>query len=229
MNSSPKLKIDWATHESAKMACEIWHYSGCIPKSKLVKIGAWEDGKFIGVVIFSHGATALLGKPYGLGMTECVELTRVALTNHKTPVSRILSIAIKFLKKTNPGLRLIVSFADQTQGHHGGIYQATNWTYSGKTSSAEFFRDPSGKLWHPRRASKTPNRQKQLVTSNWTIETQQPKHRYLMPLDDEMRKKITKLSKPYPKRVCSVESGTSGFQPEGGGESPTHTLHLGEK
>jgi hypothetical protein len=33
------------------------------------------------------------------------------------------------------GLRLIVSFADTAQGHHGGIYQAAGWIYSGGTET----------------------------------------------------------------------------------------------
>ena len=41
-----------------------------------------------------------------------------------------------------------------------------------------------------------------------------------------MRKKIMPLSRPYPKRVSSVVSGTSGYQSEGGGEIPTDTLQL---
>jgi hypothetical protein len=39
------LRIDWATHAAAKYACENWHYSGCMPVGKLVKVGAWESGK----------------------------------------------------------------------------------------------------------------------------------------------------------------------------------------
>ena len=198
--SKPVLKIDWAAHEAAKFACENWHYSKCIPKSKLVKVGVWENKKFIGVVIFSYGATAALGAPYGLTMQECVELTRVALTNHETPVSKILAIAIRYLKSHCPGVKLIVSFADKTQGHHGGIYQATNWIYTGQTSESVFYRDPKGKLWHPRRASKSPNKQKQLVTSDWKEELQQGKYRYLMPLDKLTIQKVSVLSKPYPKR-----------------------------
>ena len=57
--SSPRLKLDWATHEAATYAVEHWHYSHTMPKSKLVKIGVWEDGKFIGVVLFGVGATTL--------------------------------------------------------------------------------------------------------------------------------------------------------------------------
>jgi hypothetical protein len=200
MQDKVSLKIDWATHEAAKYACENWHYSKCIPKSKLVKIGAWENEVFVGVIIYGYGATASLGSPYGLTMQQCVELTRVAFRVHKTPISKVLSLSLKYLKKQCPDLRLVVSFADKTQGHHGGIYQATNWVYAGQTQESVFYRDPSGKLWHPRRASKTPNKQKHLVTKDWKEEVQQGKHRYLMPLDDEMRIKIAPLAKPYPKR-----------------------------
>jgi hypothetical protein len=42
------------------------------------------------------------------------------------------------------------------------------------------------------------------------------KHRYLFPLDAEMRKQIEPLRQPYPKRVPSADSGTSG-QPVGRG------------
>jgi hypothetical protein len=49
------LVVNWATYEAAKYACLNWHYSGTVPVGKLVKVGAWEDGKFIGVVIFSCG------------------------------------------------------------------------------------------------------------------------------------------------------------------------------
>ncbi len=67
-------------------------------------------------------------------MTECVELCRVALTKHQTPVSRIVSIAVKMLKRAMPGIRLVVSYADANYGHIGSIYQAAGWMYVGQTS-----------------------------------------------------------------------------------------------
>lgn len=218
------LKIDWATHESAKYACENWHYSKCIPKNKLVKIGVWENDIFIGVVIFGYGATPQLGKPYGLQITECCELVRIALRQHATPVSRILSLAVKFLKKSNSGIKLVVSFADKTQGHHGGIYQACNWVYSGQTAPCVFFRDPLGKLWHPRRASRVPNPEKKLVTNDWKEELQQGKHRYLLALDEKTKQLIKPLKKPYPKRVASIDNDALSDQEREGGVNPTATL-----
>ena len=64
--SKPQLKLDWCSHEAAKYAVEHWHYSGRIPPSKLAKVGVWEDGQFIGAIVYGVGATPEIGKPYGL-------------------------------------------------------------------------------------------------------------------------------------------------------------------
>ena len=198
------LKIDWCSHKAAKYACEHWHYSKCIPKSKLVKLGVWEYGKYIGCVIFGSGATPNLCKPYGLTQTTCCELVRVALTSHENSVSRIMAVSLRFLKKINPNLRLVVSFADGSQGHHGGIYQACNWVYNGTTPKARFYMI-NGKLTHPRTLGNvglTQNIQgaRTLDRKAETVEVQ-GKYRYLMPLDKEMKEQIAILAKPYPKRV----------------------------
>lgn len=202
--SKANLRIDWATHEAAKYACENWHYSGCLPVGKLVKVGAWEDAKFIGVVLFGRGATPNLGSPYNLGQDECVELVRIALSKHKNAVSRIAALAMKFLHKSNPKLRLIVSFADQSQGHHGGIYQAGNWVYNGQGDPAKFYMI-YGKLTHPRSIGAKGLVQNiqgaRKIDPSSTVVDVPGKHRYLMPLDEDMRQRIMPLAKPYPKRV----------------------------
>lgn len=212
------LRIDWATHEAAKYACENWHYSGCLPAGKLVKVGAWEHGKFIGVVLFGRGATPNLGRPYQLGQDECVELVRIALTKHDSPVSRIASLAMKFLSKANPKLRLIVSFADQSQGHHGGIYQAGNWIYNGQGDPAKFYMI-RGKLTHPRSIGAKGLVQNihgaRMIDPNATVVDVPGKHRYLMPLDLEMRERILPLAKPYPKRAKQAMTGDQSAQRQG--------------
>jgi len=211
--SKSDLVVDWATHAAAKYACENWHYSGCLPMGKLVKVGAWEDDKFIGVVIFGRGATPNLGKPYGLDQTECVELVRIALRDHETPVSKIAAIAIRMLKKSNPNVRLIVSFADRSQGQHGGIYQAGNWVYNGEGQPATFYMI-KGKLTHPRSIgakglSQNIKGARQLDRNADAIEVP-GKHRYLMPMDKQMRKRVQSISKPYPKREKQAMVGSTG-------------------
>jgi hypothetical protein len=99
-----------------------------------------------------------------------------------------------------------VSFADPQYGHHGGIYQAGNWIYVGDTSSGrEFWHN--GKRLHSRQVSEKGwniqqgVQRKTIKPSECDIIKTPGKHRYLMPLDEEMRARIMPLSKPYPKRV----------------------------
>lgn len=207
--NKPFLKIDWATHEAAKFACVNWHYSECLPAGKLVKVGVWENGKYIGVVLFSRGANNTLGAPYCLSQTECCELTRIALTKHDSQVSRIMKLAFVFLKKNSPGLKMIISFADPEQGHHGGIYQATNWIYSGMTTPADEY-IVNGKRMHGRsmRAAYGSHIGKNFIKKILGSS----KHRYLMPLDKEMSAKIAPLAKPYPKRVKQAMTGDQPAQ-----------------
>lgn len=211
------LRVDWATHEAAKYACENWHYSGCLPSSlqKRVAVGAWENERFVGVVVFGHGANPQIGSPYRLTINECVELTRIALKpNHASPVSRIVRLALKFIKESQPKLRLIVSYADQAQGHHGGVYQAGNWVYVGSMKGV-----PSllykGKIWHAK-ALRTSFPNLKHSDSSVIKVPAGDKHKYLMPLDDEMRKRILPLAKPYPKRAKQAMVSSPETQRQGG-------------
>lgn len=203
--SKVDLKVDWATHKAAEYACKNWHYSKRMPVFGSVKVGAWENGKFIGVVLFSRGATPEIGSPYGITSIEICELTRIALKSHVSNVSQIMSKAFRFLKKACPNIRLVVSFADSMQGHHGGIYQATNWIYTGELKTHAYF--VLGKVEHPKTLHSRYGRGGQSIP--WLVENIDPnakriicgaKYRYLMPLDKKMRKQILPLSRPYPKR-----------------------------
>lgn len=231
MSSSdkPVLKVAPCSHDAAKYAVENWHYSKRMPKSKLVKFGVWENSSFVGCIIYGAGAAPEIGSPYGLAQTEVCELVRVAFKKHRTPVTRCIAISSKMLKKSMQGVRLIVSFADSSQGHHGGIYQGGGWIYTGSTEYHAYM--VKGELHHPRslglrygvggqsipwlRANVDPNAQR---IANGV------KHKYVMPLDADIRERIIPLSKPYPKRAgsSSVEHPTSGG--EAGGSTPTPAL-----
>ena len=217
MNSiqeKPELKLDWATHAAAKYAVENWHYSGVLPSGKLLKIGVYESGVFIGVVIFSRGANNRIGSPYELDQTEVCELTRIALTSHIAPVSKVMAIAIRFLRRQCPGMRLIISFADPEQGHNGGVYQAGNWIYIGK-SKAQPELLINGKFVHKRSANAkygTASPEKITAMTGANVQWSQIfwKYVYLMPLDKKMREQVIGKTKPYPKRSKQAMAGTTG-------------------
>lgn len=157
------------------------------------------------VLFYSEGELIPnLLKKYGMKQTDGCELVRIALTKHETPVSQIMAAAIKKLKEQSPNLKLIVSFADPSQGHHGGIYQATNWIYTGRSDPAIFF-IVNGRLRHPRSISALGVKQnieeiRRKLDPNAESILVQGKHRYLMPLNKKLRKALLKLAQPYPKK-----------------------------
>jgi len=227
------LRIDWATHEAAKYACVNWHYSGTVPAGKTVKLGAWERGVFIGSVIFSRGSNKSLGLQFGLGADECAELARVALRHHESSVSRVLSVCIRFLKSQSPRLRMIVSFADTNQGHHGGIYQAGNWIYAGYGTQDKRSRPyiRAGLVAHWRTVAgelssrRLPSTVEAARSIGWKPQDQSPKHRYLMPLDAEMRERIMPLAKPYPKRAKQAMTDDQSAQRQGSTDPHAPKVH----
>lgn len=189
------LVVANASKEAAEYAVKNWHYSRILPTGKLVKYGVWENEKFIGVVIYSRGASPHLGTSLELDATEVCELTRVALDKHEAPVSQIVAITLSQLKKDNPALRAVISFADPKEGHVGGIYKAGNWLFTGASNSVvEYFidgrwRHTRGAYHHPKRNASTPKRESP------------GKFRYVYPLDRAMRKRVSLLALPYPNAV----------------------------
>jgi hypothetical protein len=209
-----KLVVAPCDHNASKHAVMNWHYSKAMPSGKLIKFGVWENDTFVGSIIYGRGATPELGSPYGLDQVEVCELVRVALTRHTTPVSQIIAITIEKVKQTNPGLRLVVSFADSAQGHHGGIYQAGNWLYLGQSIHHRI--RIKGELIHPRslgakygRGGQSIPWLKTNVDRNAERVTVPGKHRYVFPLDKQMRRQLAKLAMPYPANEGLTVSHTS--------------------
>lgn len=202
-----KLKIDWCEHDAVVFACKNWHYSHSVPAGKLVKIGVWESGIFKGVVVFSRGANKSIASPYSLNQSEVCELTRVALTKHYAPVTQIVSIAIKMLRKLCPDLRLIVSYADIDRGHEGIIYKAGNWIYEGmKTGSHLNSFILFGKKTHKRTLAGKYGAGSQKLSFLKTLDPKasefesKGKHKYLYILDNTIRPAILKVVSSYAKR-----------------------------
>ena len=219
------LHLDWCSYEAAKYAVVHWHYSKRMPVGKLVKLGVWEDNQFVGTVIFARGNTPTLGNRFNLQFTGICELVRIALAHHKSTVSRIIAIALRMLLKQNPGLRVVVSFADPEHGHIGKIYQAGSWIYTGQSDpSWQWFHD--GRWKHNREITGGAFGKMRKVTNYSTLPKRLPlgKFRYVYPLDNEIRKLILPLAKPYPKRAASETIDTPGDQPGEGGEAPTAAL-----
>lgn len=180
-----------------------------MPVGKLIKIGVWECGEFIGVVIFGRGANRYIAQPFGLKQTEVCELVRVALTKHRSTVSKIIAISLRILKRKCPGISLVISYADeQGQGHHGGIYQAGNWMYKGLSL-------PAIKLFYKGRwAHKKTVDDRGINQTHLKRKRVSGKHTYLMPLSKKLVAVIEPMRQPYPK-ACEAFADDAPGTPVG--------------
>lgn len=109
------------------------HYAGRMPSISFA-FGLFIEDKLEGVITFGKPASNSLcegvcGKEY---KSQVYELNRLIVNEGlpKNHLSRFVSKALKSLKSQN---LVIVSYADEGMGHHGYIYQATNFIYTGKT------------------------------------------------------------------------------------------------
>lgn len=227
----PDLHLDYCSPEAARYAVMRWHYSRRMPKSKLVKIGVWEEKRFVGAIIYGLGANRHLARPFGLEDTEACELVRVALApGREHPTSQCLAISIKLLRRQSPGLRMIVSYADSGQGHVGTIYQATGWLYLG--TSEQSYLKINGQVVHPRTVydrygpggQSIPWLQENVDPKACRVEMA-PKLKYVYPLERNLSRKLEETALPYVKSAAEVNPGdTSGSHPEEAGSRPSRPL-----
>jgi hypothetical protein len=195
------LRLAPCSFAQSKEAVERWHYSRRTPSGSSVRIGVWEDERFIGAILFGQPNTSarFLDLPHG----TVLELQRVALDKHQTPVSRIARIALRLAIKQKPETRLFLSYADAGQGHHGGIYQAMGWTYTGLCCGHNDYLIDSklvpGRTCNSRWGTRSPAR---LAALGIAVERVIPtrRRRYCLPLDTEIAARITPLAQPYPRR-----------------------------
>ncbi len=190
------------SYAEAADAVRRWHYSANMPQGGRAKYryGVWEDEQFIGAVVYGASPSPSCGKSIGLGRNEVLELVRVALDTHRTPTTRIVAVANRLLAAEVPGLRLLVSYADTAQGHDGTIYRAGNWLYAGSV-----VKEPirvNGKPVHRRVLNHRYGTSsllwlRQNVDPAAELVRTPPKHRYLYPLDPEIRQRIAPLIRPF--------------------------------
>ncbi len=136
-----------------------------------------------------------------IGQFVDLELNRLVV-NENLPRNALSFFVSQTLKQLPKNL-LIVSYSDIKHGHHGYIYQATNWAYTGKTEKdghPDIYID--GKLKHPRSlysihgTSSIPELNK-IYGNRMNIKEKLPKHRYFYFTGKKMDIKYPIL--PYPK------------------------------
>ena len=109
------------------------HYAKRIPNI-VHAFGLYEDKNLIGVITYGLPASNNLcrGVCGDEWSDKVIELNRLCLLNNeKNQSSFLVSNSMKLLPKPT----IVISYADNAQGHVGYVYQATNFLYTGLSAN----------------------------------------------------------------------------------------------
>jgi hypothetical protein len=214
------MKLEKASYKAIKYACLNFHYAKAIPINTFGYSVFNDNNEWCGVALFGTGASPQIGKQYNLSQGQVIEFVRMALNGKQYKTSKVLGKSIKLIKKDLPLVKLIVSYADQEQGHNGIIYQATNWYYLGEVKSPPII---EGK--HNKSMGGSIGAARKILGREPNVYLPKPKHKYLYPLDKSLISLCKSLSKPYPKQAVEVHKlNNSQSSEKVGGANPTQPL-----
>ena len=156
--------------------------------------GLFIDGELEGILTIGKPASnslceGICGKEY---KEYVYELNRLCV-NEGLPQNTLSQFVSKVLKDLRDTKLILVSYADEGANHHGYIYQATNWIYTGKTKSRTDKYTPNGK--HSRHYTNEYDHLRKFRSS---------KYRYIYIPNKKFRKEVLKVLKyeiirEYPK------------------------------
>ena len=188
------------------------HYLHSLPGGTKLSFGVLLGRRLMGAVTLGVGPYNIPSLVEGATAEDCLALTRLWLSDclPKNCESRVLGIILRSLRgRTN--VRFLVSYADPSQGHVGGIYQATNWLYTGLSEVMPLYDLGDGQLRHSRSLSHAfgSHSIRHFARNNVQVKlvAQSPKHRYGYFLDPSWSARLRVPVLPYPKREVPVEAG----------------------
>lgn len=109
-------------------------------------------GVLVGAVLFGAMSTTAW-KKFSSFEHEVLELRRLVLLDHvgRNAESRVIGFCLRYIRKHDPSIKVVVSYADPLYGHSGVIYRASNFKYVGLSGKDKGFRDKeTGKVYHSR-------------------------------------------------------------------------------
>lgn len=128
------------------------HYSGKVVNNSQLHLGVFYRGRCGGAMQFgpSLDKRKIIGLVKGTLWNEFLELNRLAFADWlpRNGESRCIAYAMRFIKKTYPWMKWIISFADGTQCGDGTIYRASGFILTGIVDSQNLIRRGDGVVIH---------------------------------------------------------------------------------
>lgn len=129
-----------------------YHYSHKIASTTTLNFGIFLDNILIGVGQFGRPINKYLHIHIvkNTGWNEFLELNRLVILDvtPKNTESRAISIMMKLMKKHNPQIKWVISFADACSCGDGTIYRASGFKLLGINNSQQLYKLPDGSKLH---------------------------------------------------------------------------------
>lgn len=169
-----------------------YHYSHGSHNGASPCFGLYDGEDLIGALMFATPCServraSVFGEEYKSNVTELHRLHIKDVTPKNTE-SWFISRSLKLLKQIKPEIWAVITFADQTEGHTGTIYKATNAYRLGSSTKATFYLDEEGRLRHPRQNGKNISKE-EATEKGWKPVKRDGKMRFMWLLPDDRRHK----------------------------------------
>ena len=181
------------------------HYLHSLPAATQLAFGVFIGHRLLGAMTLGVGSFNSHSLVERANPGDCLTLTRLWLSDELpgNGASRILGIVLRSLRR-HTTLKFVLSYADPSQGHHGGIYMASGWVYTGFSQPTPGYDLGDGKIHHSRSLGQTyGSRSVRHFRKHGVpiaLVPQLPKHRYIYFLDSGWRPRLKGSELPYPKR-----------------------------
>lgn len=148
MGKAKELIVKPISSASANTIIKALHYSGKVVNNSQLHLGVFLDGKCGGAMQFgpSLDKRKMLGLVRGTLWNEFIELNRMAFADWlpRNGESRCIGFAMRWIKKTYPHMKWVVSFSDGTQCGDGTIYRASGFVLTGLKENNQIWQAPTG-------------------------------------------------------------------------------------
>lgn len=198
------------TLEQANKIMQETHYLGPCKAAGVQCFGWVEEGTVVAAAIYADPHAPKIPARYR-------DLRRLSKREEmRAPLSKFLSNTLNALEKGK--WDAAITWADQAAGHHGGIYQATNWIYLEPQSYNwnSSYELPDGTIKNHRTVFKelgtTAKQKVKALRPDWIPFLPKMKFRYVYPMtknitiiQKELNGKVSKYPKPNGSEVRRVD------------------------
>lgn len=217
---TPAFSVAALDRDLANAIIEEQHYSHRFVGSSRLHLGVSIDGRLVGVLQLgvAMNPQSMGSIMAGCTLYEYLELNRMWLHDDapRNSESRAISYAIKYIRRKEPKVRFIQSFADERCGLSGTVYQAANFLYCGSHQGK--FWEIDGEFYHDNvmtniNRAETPRGAFARANKHRAVFHSLKQYRYIYLMQPRFRSRLLLKVKPYPKEYHAArpedERGTT--------------------